>query len=92
MEDKSASLSQDESFSDSGNVWGRNNRWSKWCRHVATNSSGGETGGTLVTTAHEELSASAVRVLLVGSREEDFSLVGRFLAEARPTLGRNWTM
>ena len=43
-----------------------------------TNSSGGETECTLVTTAHEELSTSAVRVLLVGSREEDVSLVGFF--------------
>jgi hypothetical protein len=34
MEDKSASLSQDESFSDSGSAWGKDNRWSKSCRHV----------------------------------------------------------
>jgi hypothetical protein len=70
-----------------------------------TSSSGGETDGTLVTTAHEELSTSAVRVLLVGSREEDVSLVGIFgrshaapraeldhvnsLQEPKDALGRN---
>jgi hypothetical protein len=43
--------------------------------------------GTLVTTAREELSTLAVRVLQVGSREEGFSLYRRFLAEARPRSG-----
>jgi hypothetical protein len=45
----------------------------------------------LVTTAHEELTTSAVRVLLVGAERKIFPLYGRFLAEARPRFGRNWT-
>jgi len=49
---------------------------------VVTNSSDGEAERTLLTTAHEELSTSAVRGLLVGGREEDFFLV-------REILGRN---
>jgi len=58
---------------------------------VVTNSSGGETGGPLVTTAHERLSPSAARVLPVG-REEDFSLVGDSGQKSGPRLGRNWTV
>jgi hypothetical protein len=76
MEDKSDSLSEDESFSDSGNAWGRDNRYSKWCRHVVTDFFRWRNRGTLVTAAHTRLSTSAARVLPVGGREEDFSLAG----------------
>jgi hypothetical protein len=54
---------------------------------VVINSSDGETKGTLVTTAHEELSTSAGRVLLVGSREDDFFLIGEILGRSQAALG-----
>jgi hypothetical protein len=53
---------------------------------VVTNSSNGETEGTLVTTAQPELSTSAVRALLVGGREEDFFLIREILGRTQAAL------
>jgi PAS domain S-box-containing protein len=60
--------------------------WYKWCGKVVTDFSDGETEGILVTAEKKVLASSSVRVLLVGSREEDFFPIREILSRSQATL------